>query len=128
MSFIARHRRGIFGWWPPFFKTEINDEGIVVTRIFRSARLMRWSEIQCLDLSGLAALDVSKSISQSRHFLIMVPDARRFFDGSSKNWYVAPNVFGLTQIRAEDASALREELEKKAHDHSIKLDVIVVDF
>ncbi len=135
---IIRHRRGLLGWWPPYFKTVVSDEGILITRFLRTSRLLRWSEIQCLDLGGLEVKDYTwlpnsrarrsfeKANRLSRSFLIMIPDARPFADGTLKNWYASSNVLGLTQIRTEDVAKLKPELTRQAVKHGILLDTIVL--
>jgi hypothetical protein len=126
-----------------YYETLITLEGIVITRWFEKPITIPWSDIECLDLSGLKAHDYPclNEASSFARFLLRTRKKTRFFllmsshrellrgcrSAGSKTWLAASNVLGVTEIEPHSSEILFSILSELCREHNIRLDGIVLD-
>ena len=121
-----------------FWQTQVNAQGILVSRRWAEPVFIPWSRIKCLDLSGLERRHLSsKNLSSlqeelnKRFFvLIMSDDAqllRKACCSARKTWLAASNVLGLIAISPASALKIKGDLEALARRQGINLDTICLD-
>jgi hypothetical protein len=124
------------------FGALVTDDGIVISRPFKIPVQIPWSEVQCLDLSGLkrpylrwmeeegwfARLGPGTPGS-TRFFLLMSDNYRLLHSCCGKNaWLAGINVLGITGIKPDSAEALLPLVRDIADKKKIKLDIICLDY
>ena len=111
-----------------FWQTQIDDEGIKVTRWLGKPITIPWESITCIDISGLAP--GMNSLNSSRLFFLLIIDDRRLvvkactLSSQRKTWYAASNVLGLTNICKSTALEIQTKLRQIAQNRLIKIDTI----
>jgi hypothetical protein len=126
-----------------FFGALVTDDGIVISRPLKIPVHIPWSEVQCLDLSGLKRPDLRwmEEVGWFARLWPGTPGSTRFFLLTSDNyrllqscccgkntWLAGINVLGITGIKPGSAEALLPLVRDIADKKKIKLDIICLDY